>query len=145
PRAVNNEVAKSIAEAESERNTADAQAAIDRSNESTRAFQRQIATVLRSITKQRLSDDPKAWWAWWERYEESYAVGPKNLQSSYSEDRSGLVYDAERVYAIGLRPTCECLVSGTRIQTDRGLQSVETLHVGDQVVSQDIASGELCL
>lgn len=148
PRAVNNEVAKSIAEAESERNTAEAQAAIDRSNESTRAFQRQIATVLRSITKQRLSDDPKAWWAWWERYEESYAVGPKNLQSSYSEDRSGLVYDAERVYAISaisLRPTHECLVSGTRIQTDRGLQSVETLHVGDQVVSQDIASGELCL
>lgn len=95
PQALNNEVANSIAQEEIKRNTAEAQAAIDRSNESIRTFQRQIATVLRSITKQQLPDDPKAWWVWWERHEESYSVGPKDVESSYVLDRNSAVFENE--------------------------------------------------
>jgi len=144
---VTNNVAQSIVQKESQRTTAEAQAAIEKSNDSIRSFQRQVATVLRSITKQKLSDDPKAWWAWWERHEESYSVGPKNVESSYREDRNNPVFENERVFAVAVFDSemYECLVAGTLIQTDTGLKPVDGLRAGDQVVSQDIVSGEISL
>lgn len=165
--AVSNNTAKSIADEESRRINAKARAAIDQSNESIRTFQRHIATVLRAVTAQKIADDPKLWWSWWERYEESYAEGPKYREIDYAEDRSEIVYEAEEVYAVSYnvgeynnremsdvpivpasmlpRGRLECLVAGTQVQTESGLKSVESIRVGDQVVSQDITSGELCL
>ena len=165
--AVSNNVARSIVEEESRRMNAEARAAIDQSNESIRTFQRHVATVLRAVTAQKLSDDPKSWWNWWERYEESYATGPKYREIDYAEDRSETVYEAEEVYAVSYnvgeyynremsdlpmvpasmlpQGRLECLVAGTQVQTESGLKSVESIRVGDQVVSQDITSGELCL
>lgn len=39
----------------------------------------------------------------------------------------------------------DCLAAGTMIQTERGLRPIETLQIGDNVVSQNIATGAISL
>lgn len=145
---VKNEVAASIAAEEAKRNAEDAQADVVKANESVRMLQSNIATVLRGTTGAKLDDSPKAWWDWWDRYEESYIAGEKYVESSYSEDRSSLVYDTRRAEATSYSPPVvprrhECLVFGTLIQTEGGLKPIESIRVGDMVVTQNIQSGEL--
>jgi len=148
--AVKNEVAASIAAEEAKRNAEDAQAEVIKANESVRMLQSSIATVLRGTTGVKLDDSPKAWWDWWDRHEESYNAGEKVVESSYSEDRSSLVYDTRKVESTSYSPPVvprrhECLVFGTLIQTERGLKPIESIRVGDMVVTQNIQSGELRL
>jgi hypothetical protein len=148
--AVENDVAKAVALAESQRIADDADADVDKANASIREFQRNVATVLRATTGAELGADPKGWWEWWDRYEESYLAGPKRIDSRYAEDRSSLVYVARQAESVSMAtiPVTlrkECLVRGTLIQTESGLKPIESIRVGDQVVSQAIASGELRL
>jgi hypothetical protein len=146
--AVVNNVASSIASEEATRIAAKARADTNASNDSVRAAQRNIATVLRAVTNQQLDDQPASWWAWWDKYEEGYNLGPKYVDSSYTEDRSSIVYQAQEAHALSYIPPvrrCECLVLGTQIQTEVGLKSVESIRVGDSVVAQNIETGELHL
>ncbi|MFM8215398.1 MAG: polymorphic toxin-type HINT domain-containing protein, partial [Pirellula sp.] len=130
------------------------------SNQNIRALQRRIATVLRGATGAEIDDSPESWWDWYDRYEESYAEGPKPIDSKYAEDRTQVLYiNPERVTnpfatpANDWRPRRnesdrdrrrhECLVKGTPVQTDLGLRSIETINVGDLVACQDIPSGQL--
>ncbi|MBI2824731.1 MAG: hypothetical protein HYX69_08600 [Planctomycetia bacterium] len=101
---------------------------VDRSNE-------RVAEALRTTTGQDLSDDPKLWWNWWLDYNEiyqpsvkpvtqqvrTYVPPPSTFRVSYSS----------------------CFVAGTPVWTMTGPMPVEQVKVGECVLAQDPATGEL--
>lgn len=148
---VDNQVSNAISRKESLRLAKDTQSNIDRANRDIREFQNRLATVLRATIKQKLGDDAKDWWEWWNQYEELYVSGEKYMDHSYYEDTSisyvapvipYAVTDSLRKYP-PLRNLVSCLVAGTPIQTQSGLRPVDAIRVGDLVVAQNIQSGEI--
>ncbi|MDB4534558.1 HINT domain-containing protein [Vicingaceae bacterium] len=112
-----------------------------------------ITSALRIATEQEFGLDARAWWNWWNDFNEIYLAGSKPVTSErynrsitvndsnlYSFDRAGpggVVSSAPR------RASYECLVAGTQIWTVTGTKSVEDIGVGDMVLSQNLESGEL--
>lgn len=149
-RAIENPIASSIATDEANKIAEKTRSDVETSNALIRVTQRNIATVLRNVTDQKLDDQPASWWAWWDTYEEGYNIGTKYVDSSYAEDRSSIVYETPKAQTISYSPIPrvrrhECLVLGTQIQTEDGLKSVESIRIGDCVVAQNIETGELHL
>jgi hypothetical protein len=150
-----NQVLASVVSAESQRIADDAKGDTEKANESVRRFQSNVATVLRTVSGSNLLDHPQLWWKWWDEYQESFNMGLKDQYKSYTEDRSYTITNPTqtvmltnfRDYSTSCMPPrrCECLVLGTQIQTESGLKPVESIRIGDQVVSQDITSGEISL
>lgn len=103
-----------------------------------RRFERcneRICKALRAITGRQLDANPAEWWKWWNELNEIALEGEKRTMVSYV---------AEQLPLLGpptLHPSC--LVAGTPIQSDRGAVAVEEMQVGDLVLAQDPASGEL--
>jgi hypothetical protein len=94
-----------------------------------------IIETLRDVTGEPLSADPRAWWQWWNELNEIVPVGDKPTDVNYVVEETTLLSST--------RPHCACLIAGTPIWTDRGPIAVEKMHVGDRVLAQDDASGEL--
>jgi hypothetical protein len=142
-----NAVAASIAKDEASRFAQANAAAVADSNAELRDKQSKIASVLRATSGQNLDDAAQTWWNWWQKQQEIETIGPKEVNYQYGQDYSSPVYTPRSVqvsYTLPVR-TCECLIAGTLIQTETGLVAIESIRIGDQVVSQNIASGELAL
>jgi hypothetical protein len=90
--------------------------------------QRIIAALTRT-TGQKIGDDPRGWWTFWKDHNEYYSP-PKQpvYQQSYMKNES---------YC------CSCFVKGTLVWTKTGRRPVESLEVGDLVLSQNVDTGEL--
>ncbi len=77
-----------------------------------------------------------SWWNWWANYNEAFVEYPKQVRIvRYSKTD----YSPGSFYAV--MPSCFC--AGTPVTTATGPVAVETLKIGDRVLSQDIDSGEL--
>ncbi len=85
---------------------------------------------------------------------EDAKLAPKNDEDSWRAwwyDRLGYRYDppATITLTIAVSPQTpppavySCFIAGTPVRTREGLRPIETLRVGDQVLSQDIATGAL--
>ncbi len=101
----------------------------------------------------KISDSP-SWWRWWDEYNERIRITSSQSKTYYLEDRS-------KAYTISSDVIVEshnelrtesaseryvsCLVAGTLIQTDRGLQDIKAIRQGDLVLSQNITTGELAM
>lgn len=96
--------------------------------------------VLGQCSGEDYGDRPSAWWDWWDRTNEMMRVGEKSSAARYREDRSQMVYRTEVQVT-----RYSCLVAGTLVQTATGLRPIESIRVGDLVVSQNIETGELSL
>lgn len=140
---INNPLAESVAMSESSRIAEDAHSAFEKANASKRLLQRSIVHVLRSTTGEDLGDDPKSWWGWWEHYEDSFLAGGKPVEVHSASYRDDSIYTTEEVEVVFVRT--DCLVAGTPIQTEMGLKPIDTLRVGDRVVTQHIPTGEIRL
>ncbi|WDQ19155.1 polymorphic toxin-type HINT domain-containing protein [Rhodopirellula sp. P2] len=60
---------------------------------------------------------------------------------TWAQKRAAAVPDAK--IGVYVRPAADCLVAGTLVWTDRGMRPVESLRLGDQVLSCDVTTGEL--
>ncbi len=106
-------------------------ARVDQLNLQTRQLNERVAWVLTRVTQQDLGTEPQAWWDYWVAYTD-YAAPEKQLQvASYRSESRPLVTSGS------------CFVAGTPVWTCEGPQAIETLQVGDLVLSQDVATGEL--
>lgn len=94
-----------------------------------------IIETLRDATGQILTADPRTWWKWWNDLNEIVTIGDKQTEIN-------LVVEQQTVFNVMPAPH-SCLIAGTPIWTDRGPVAVENMHVGDRVLAQDAASGEL--
>jgi hypothetical protein len=88
-----------------------------------------ISEVLAKATGQNLGDDPRKWWDYWHGQNEYYVPEQHPVYQQY--------HDSNEKYL------CSCFAKGTPIWTKTGRRPVESLEVGDLVLSQNVETGEL--
>jgi hypothetical protein len=93
-------------------------------------------TALEQTTGKFHKREPAAWWDWWQKYNEVYAQKPTRYL--YQSSQSFFVNNY-RVYYTPM----SCFVAGTKVWTQRGRVPIETIKIGDRVLSQDPDTGEL--
>src|SRR5262249_8402707 len=82
-----------------------------------------------------LKDDSESWNVWWyDKLGYSYQSPSK---VTFVEDASPSLYPPPRITT--------CFVAGTPVRTLDGPRPIESIRVGDQVLSQDAATGALGL
>jgi hypothetical protein len=90
--------------------------------------------------------NPSVWWNWWTDYNQRQRT-PTPTQYLYSYDTSSyqqyfpVQITKETDYGHGWQPSC--FIAGTKVQTQTGPQSIETLQPGDRVLSRNVETGEL--
>jgi hypothetical protein len=77
------------------------------------------------------------WWSWWQDYNELYVPAMKPLY-----ERTYANYYAPYPLA-GYYYPVSCFAAGTRVMTKIGSRPIETIRVGDSVLSQNPETGEL--
>jgi hypothetical protein len=127
------------------------QAEVEKFNLKTEEVNRRIvAALLGSITvdadgpfgdltlaPEPLAPDPKRWWQWWYDYNEQYVSGEKPY---YGYDYGWSAHD---VYQASYTPAASCFAKGTPVWTLSGAKPIEQIKVGDRVLAQHPATGEL--
>lgn len=112
-----------------------AQRAVEVENANREALNSRVQYVLQIATGEDYGSEPAAWWDAWKQYNELYT--PEQLP----------VYQTSQVYDYSYTPTyyrtMSCFVQGTRVWTEAGPVAIETIQVGDMVLSQNPATGEL--
>ena len=111
--------------------------AVRRVNLATKDRNARIAEVLSRVTEEEFSEDPAPMWKWWDKYNET-------KYQDYKPERyvrTALSNRVPRYEVAGATP--ECFVAGTPVVTTRGMKPIESVNVGDRVLSRNIESGEL--
>jgi hypothetical protein len=103
---------------------------IERHNSQIRVANRPVVEVLEAVTGQPIGDDPDQWSTWWYD-QEGYRYEPP----IHPYKRTTLRY--VRI------PLKSCFGQGTPVLTIRGPRPIETLRIGDLVLSQNCQSGRL--
>ncbi|MFO0942027.1 MAG: polymorphic toxin-type HINT domain-containing protein [Pirellulales bacterium] len=127
------------------------QAQVEQENHRIGLTNRRIANVLSDIVNVEFLQIPGDAWNWWDKYNEtSYQ---KSKYSRYKYDRSNYAVPMPYTFESLGEPVsskssysiykASCFVAGTKINTLRGLMEIEKIMPGDQVLSQDIQTGEL--
>ncbi len=113
----------------------DANAQINETNG--RAF-----ALLESLTGEKLGEQPGAWREWWgEQLGLSYSDTSSQSKPLYTD-----TVEAPDVSVILPRVSffkASCFAAGTLVHTIDGLKKVESLSIGDRVLSQDTTTGAL--
>lgn len=117
---------------------------------------KRVTDVLSMATGEKLPSDAQTWWKWWNDRNEVFLPEGKPLQSGVQS--TNYVVNLPSVTAPPLvigssggggaiqTPSSqryECLVAGTPIWTSGGPIAVEKLQPGDQVLAQNLETGEL--
>lgn len=104
-----------------------------------------IAEVLSDVTNREFSGSPNELWAWWDEVNETEYQAMKLSNVRYaSTELATRNYTELASAAIGsTRVSHECFARGTPVITRRGPRPIESLRVGDLVLSRDVPTGEL--
>ncbi len=112
------------------RDAATVEAEVAAANRATGAANERILFVLANVTGKDFGAEPRQWWDWWNDYNE------------YEQPEERPVYESNDA-TYETVPQCECFVSGTPVWTKTGQRAIETLGLGDLVLSQNVDTGEL--
>lgn len=107
---------------------------IDAENDVSEEYNKRAAAILSEVTGQEPSTSPQYWWAWWHLHTGTQAPPKQCLVDPRKVQLPPML-----TFVRG----CSCLVAGTQIPTDRGLVAVDKIQIGDQVLSKNIATGEI--
>jgi hypothetical protein len=106
---------------------------IARANSASAALNERIFAVLMRATDEDLGDEPRAWWDWWQDHTEYYRTADRPVLASQDVTREYVTLDIPK----------ECFAKGTQVWTKTGQRAIETLKLGDLVLSQNVETGEL--
>jgi hypothetical protein len=95
-----------------------------------------IVQVLAATTGKNLSSDPEAWRKWWAE-EQGYAYDPPppSLRQDLTLADSKPTFVSDSHFS--------CFAAGTPLHTLTGLRAIESVQIGDQVLTQDPHTGAL--
>jgi hypothetical protein len=126
-------------------------AAVETFNRTIRDDNEQVAAVLDQSTGEHLGADRKGWESWWTnqlgyayRTSEPAPVPTmvENVPLAYTPQPVPVVtFNSNPVLSGFTRMSC--FGAGTLVRTLDGLRAIETLEVGDQVLTQDLTTGGL--
>jgi hypothetical protein len=109
------------------------QKVLDEQNERTEEINARVSSVLASVSGEEKRETPRDWWEWWNGYND-YEKKEKKVRRVERRRVSGAPVET---------PRGECFAAGTPVWTRSGAKAIETLRVGDLVLTQDIETGEL--
>jgi hypothetical protein len=112
-------------------------AAVETANWNIERMNTRIVEAAHRATGVDLPVDATEWWSWWQDYNELYVPAMKPLY-----ERTYANYYAPYPVA-GYHYPVSCFAAGTRVMTKVGSRPIETIRVGDSVLAQDPATGEL--
>jgi hypothetical protein len=113
-------------------------------NQASAAYNERLISVLANVTEQNFGNNPKAWADWWQGYNEYYREGPPpEYEQNYVQNQN-YYYRLPELYYVYDRPNMSCFAKGTPVWTKTGQKPIESLQLGDLVLSQNIDTGELC-
>ena len=110
-----------------------------------------ICSVLTVTQDVDLAPYPENWWQWWNEHNEVFTAGDKTLNHQYQLQRV-TVQDRYVMTPSGSLSgggsgmsmmAMDCLAAGTKVWTISGPLSIESVKVGDLVLSQNVETGEL--
>jgi tetratricopeptide (TPR) repeat protein len=108
--------------------------AIDATNAQIRDLNGRVLPILTTLTGQDLGAEPEKWKAWWTD-QLGYAF---QQQSATAKPTFTEVVDSPSWSA-----SLECFGAGTMVRTIDGPRAIESIQVGDRVLTQDTSSGVL--
>lgn len=133
---INSEPMRIMAEMRAAAEASMAQLEAETRNRMTGLRNSQLVDVLEKTTDQKLGNDPKKWWDWWQNENEPYSI-PK--QSYYQESQHTIDPYAFRAYD----RNHICFAAGTLVWTKSGQKPIESLVESDFVLSQNVDTAEL--
>jgi hypothetical protein len=95
--------------------------------------------LLEQTSPEQFPRNPSVWWAWWKEYNEQRPYTPTN----YVYQPTWCSYAQYTPLHVTTIRYASCFVAGTTVVTETGDQAIETIQVGDRVLSQDVETGEL--
>jgi Pretoxin HINT domain/HEAT repeats len=99
--------------------------------------------LLETLTSQKFGVDPPEWRKWWTD-QLGYVYDPKYDEKSTSTSQTVEEPDLQlTVPSTVVVPHTACFAAGTSVQTIAGPRRIETIEVGDRVLSQHPSTGEL--
>jgi hypothetical protein len=113
-----------------------------------------IYAVLAKTTGEELDRSPRDWWDWWYQYIDYYqgAKRPTSEENYFYHYEIPYYVSSEPRYSTGVIPAPpayprpaghSCFARGTKVWTLDGPVAIETVQMGDRVLSQDPETGEL--
>ena len=126
--------------------------AAQRQNRFTTWLNERITRTLNLATRQQLPAVPHVWWQWWNDQNDVVLLGQKQTRTLQRTRQVAIVDQAPRQFSGGggvqqasspRQRGGECFAAGTPVWTATGLMTIESIRVGDLVLSQDVESGEL--
>lgn len=122
-------------------------------NREQRQYTERVCSLLRRLSGEDHPNEPTVWWNWWnDRYERLESTKP--IQTFRQNNRSQIAMHSHtsaagqenlEVGVTGQMYQWSCLVPGTLIQTQSGLVPIESIQIGDRVVSKNVETGEVAL
>jgi hypothetical protein len=110
---------------------------IDGINGSIRLYNDRALPVLKAITGQDLGADPERWKSWWtDQLGYAYESNEPEAKRTYTDFVAAAVFSPSFVHAA-------CFALGTPVRSIDGPRAIETIRVGDRVLSQGTKTGQL--
>jgi len=127
------------------------QLALAAQNTRTEQMNERIMSALATATGQKLMVRPSDWWDWWRQRNETQRVSAKTTRTQniartvrVSESASGTPMTTRSDwYSVPPPEYHSCFTAGTKVWTLAGSKTIESMRVGDLVLSQDTESGQL--
>jgi hypothetical protein len=116
-----------------QREALDMERAIALKNQAAADLNARIIAVLSDVVGESLGEEPTSWWDWWRDYNEYHHPDGHPV---YCTQDASMRYDI-------LSANRSCFAEGTLVWTKTGRQPIESLELGDLVLSQDVDTGEL--
>jgi hypothetical protein len=116
------------------RRFADDLMALTTTNASIVVTNKNALAALKGLTAKDFGFDQNAWMAWWTD-RQGYAL--KAATTTQTAQKMTITQFVDPY------PSCSCFAAGTPVQTIDGLRPIETLKVGDRVLTQDTTTGVL--
>jgi pretoxin HINT domain-containing protein len=96
-----------------------------------------IYKLLSSVTGKNFESEPRPWWDWWKEYTDYYASKDRPTYSVEQSSSDYVVPPPPSSVAV------ECFARGTPVWTKTGQRPIESLEMGDLVLSQNVDTGEM--
>jgi tetratricopeptide (TPR) repeat protein len=127
------------------------QLALAAQNTRTEQLNERIMSALATATGQTLMVRPSDWWDWWRRHNETQLASAKATRTQnvartvrVSESSSGTPMTTRSDwYSVPPPEYHSCFIAGTKVWTLTGPKTIESMCVGDLVLSQDTESGQI--
>jgi hypothetical protein len=108
---------------------------VDEVNEESAELNGRVSQVLSSLTGRNRTDAPDYWWKWW-NHERDVESGLKPVVEVV-EVGEGISIEQPTFWRVS------CFAAETPVWTETGLKPIESIRIGDRVLSKNIETSEL--